>query len=374
VVYTYNGNDQLSAITYPRSNRVVAYSPDVLGRPAQVSGFVTGISYWPSGQINQITYANATTVTYGQNSRLWPASFSTARGSTSYLGSNYGYDGVGNLTSISDGIDGSYNRTLGYDALGRVSGASGPWGSGTLTYDGSGNLRSQVLGSTNLTYSYNASNLLSSVSGSRAESYAYDSYGDIVAAGGRSYGYDGAPNMTCANCNDPATSAQYQYDGLNQRVSTLKGGVKAYEFYGSSGNLLVEYTPSQSNRLVEYIYLGGKRIAQLEPAVTTVNPGGGGSGGLTATAGRPVTLAASVSGLSPSGTMSFYDGATLLGTATVAAGSASLTVTITAPGTHTITVNYSGDAANAPGSSTVTLTVLMSPEQLMPILNLLLDD
>ncbi len=376
VVYTYNGNDQLSAITYPRSNRVVSYSPDALGRPAQVSGFVTGISYWPSGQINQITYANSTTATYGQNSRLWLASFSTARGSTGYLGSNYGYDGVGNLTSISDGVDGSYNRTLGYDALSRVSSASGAWGSGTLSYDGSGNLRSQVLGSTNLTYSYNGTtNLLASVSGSRAESYGYDSYGDIVAAGGRSYGYDGAPNMTCANCNDPATSVQYQYDGLNQRVSTLKGGVKTYEFYSSNGNLLVEYTPSQSNRLVEYIYLGGKRIAQLEPTVTTVNPGGGGGGGgLTATAGRPVTLTASVSGTSPSGTMSFYDGSTLLGTATVAAGSASLTVTITAPGTHTITVNYSGDAANAPSSSTVTLTVLIPLEQLLPILNLLLDD
>ena len=374
VIYAYNGNDQLSAITYPRSNRVVSYSPDVLGRPTEVSGFVTGISYWPSGQINQITYANGTTSAYGQNSRLWPASFLTGKGGTSYLGSNYGYDGVGNLISVSDGVDGSYNRTLGYDALDRVSSASGPWGSGTLSYDGSGNLRSQVLGSTSLTYSYDGtSNLLAAVSGSRTASYSYDSYGDIVAAGGKSYGYDGAPNMTCANCNDPATAVQYQYDGLNQRVSTLRGGAMTYEFYGSNGNLLVEHTPGQSNRLVEYIYLGGKRIAQIEPAPTTVNPGGAG-GGLTATAGRPVTLTASVSGSSPSGTMSFYDGSTLLGTAAVTSGNASLTVTITAPGTHTITVNYSGDSANAPSSSTVTLTVLIAPEQLMPILNLLLDD
>ena len=41
-----------------------------------------------------------------------------------------------------------------------------------------------------------------------------------------------------------------------------KGGVKTYEIYGTGGNLLAEYAPSQSNRLVEYIYLGGKRVAQ----------------------------------------------------------------------------------------------------------------
>ena len=43
-----------------------------------------------------------------------------------------------------------------------------------------------------------------------------------------------------------------------------KGGVKTYEVYGSHGNLLAEYTPSQANKLVEYIYLGGKRVAQRE--------------------------------------------------------------------------------------------------------------
>ena len=41
-----------------------------------------------------------------------------------------------------------------------------------------------------------------------------------------------------------------------------KVGIKRYEMYDSKDNLLVEYIPSQSNKLTEYIYLGGKRIAQ----------------------------------------------------------------------------------------------------------------
>jgi hypothetical protein len=41
-----------------------------------------------------------------------------------------------------------------------------------------------------------------------------------------------------------------------------KAGVKRYEMYDAKGNQLIEFSPSQANRLVEYIYLGGKRIAQ----------------------------------------------------------------------------------------------------------------
>jgi uncharacterized protein RhaS with RHS repeats len=270
LTYGYNGNDQLSSLTYPVSGRVVAYAPDALGRPTQVSGFVGGVGYWASGQISQINYANGTTSNYGQNSRLWPSYFQTTGAARTHLSSTYGYDGLGNLTSITDGVDGSYYRTLGYDALNRLSSASGPWGSGMLTYDGAGNLRSQTIGPNRLSYVYSGGNLLSSVSGSRTATYSYDAHGNVVGTGSKTFAYDGASNMTCANCND-ATSAQYQYDGLNQRVSTHKAGVKTYEFYSFNGNLLTEFTPSLSNRLAEYIYLGGKRIATMGLAPTTIN-------------------------------------------------------------------------------------------------------
>ena len=38
-----------------------------------------------------------------------------------------------------------------------------------------------------------------------------------------------------------------------------------HEFYGVHGNLLADYSPD-SRRLVQYIYLNGKRIAQKESA------------------------------------------------------------------------------------------------------------
>lgn len=260
--YTYNDNDQLASIAYPKSGRVVNYSPDVLGRPANVSGYVNAIVYWPSGQVRQIDYANGTVTKYGQHSRLWPNSFSTYSGSSAYVDSSYSYDGMGNLTSIIDTVDGGFNRTLDFDKINRLTVASGPWGTGSIAYDGNGNLTQQALGAHNLQYAYDTRNRLTSVSGARVVSYTYDAYGNIASGAGNTYSYDGVPNLRCVNCADPAVKVENAYDGLNQRVWVSKGGVKSYEVYSAQGNELIEYTPQPGNRLVEYTYLGGKRIAQ----------------------------------------------------------------------------------------------------------------
>ena len=267
--YTYNSLDQLSSITYPRSNTTVNYAPDTLGRPTQVSGYVNSVSYWPSGQINQISYANGTTSSYGQNSRLWPSNFSTQRGGTTYISSGYTYDGAGNLTNINDSVDDTYDRTLSYDGINRLSTVSGPWGSGAINYNGAGNITSQVFGASSLNYTYDGSNRLSSVSGSRNATYGYDAYGNIVSGSGTAYTYDGAPNLRCFNCADTVNKIEYAYDATNHRSVITKGGVKTYEMYGANGNLLMEFTPSSYNHMVEHIYLGGKRIASK---TSSVNP------------------------------------------------------------------------------------------------------
>ena len=243
----------------------------------------------------------------------------------------------------------------------------------------------------------------------------------------------------------------------------MKAGVKTYEFYDFNGNLLVEFTPALSNRLVEHIYLGGKRIATIGPAptsialpaqtltavagrtvsfvatvsggvsptgtvaftdgatplssiglaggaatltttFTTVGPhsltatysgdsanfgtavtaivnvlsattisGPAGGGALSTVVGKAAPLSATINGISPTGTVSFYDGAVLLGTTALIGGTATITPTFMTTGDHTIRFVYSGDSRNALSSATVTLKVLMRPELLIPILDLLLN-
>nr|WP_256474894.1 RHS repeat protein [Pseudomonas inefficax] len=257
--YGYNANDQLASITYPQSGRVVNYTPDVLGRPTTVSGYVSKVTYWPSGMINQITYANGTTSTYTQTPRLWPATFTTAKtGGATYLNSAYTYDGTGNLATIRDTVDSSFNRTLGYDGINRLISAAGFWGAGSISYDGVGNLLKQTYGTTSLNYAYDAQNRLASVSGQRAGSFTYDAYGNIASSAGTTYTYDGVPNLVCINCAVAASKVAYQYDAINQRSSVTKGGRKVYEMHDSDGKQLIEL---DGTTLTEYIYLGDKRIA-----------------------------------------------------------------------------------------------------------------
>lgn len=82
----------------------------------------------------------------------------------------------------------------------------------------------------------------------------------------------------------------------------------------------------------------------------------------------PVTLTASIS--TPSGTtlpegsaVTFFDGATSLGTATVSAGQASLTVGTLTAGTHSLSVSYAGNPSHSvlPGSSSLSETIVGEP-------------
>ncbi|HMW39537.1 MAG TPA: Ig-like domain repeat protein [Saprospiraceae bacterium] len=381
--YAYNGNDQITAITYPHSGRVVSYAPDVLGRPTLVSDFITGVTYWPSGQIRQINYANGMVTNYNQNSRLWPITVSAQNsGGTYYLNSNYSYDGAGNLTSISDSIDNKYNRTMGYDDINRLTSITGPWGTGSVAYNGAGNITSQSFGGFNLSYSYDAQNRLSAVSGSRTAAYSYDTYGNIIADASKTFFYDDAINLRCVNCNDPTKKIEYAYDNANQRISVTKGSTKTYEIYGSHGNLLIEYIPGTIDGLTEYIYLGGRRIAQVQTGNTS-----SGTGGTISTIELLVTsdtvgqdqvfvLTANVSGDNPTGTVTFMDGATVLGSATLESGQASISVSLSTVGMHNITANYEGDGKHRASSSMMTLTVEESViEKIMPILmQYLLED
>jgi YVTN family beta-propeller protein len=84
------------------------------------------------------------------------------------------------------------------------------------------------------------------------------------------------------------------------------------------------------------------------------------------TPGQSVTLSATVTSTTsgtPTGTVSFYDGTTLLNTATLAAGSASYSTAALAPGiSHTLTASYSGDGNfTASASNSSGLTVVVAP-------------
>ena len=78
----------------------------------------------------------------------------------------------------------------------------------------------------------------------------------------------------------------------------------------------------------------------------------------SATPGQQLTLTAAVTGISPTGSVSFFAGGSNLGAANVVNGAATLPISFATAGTHSVTASYSGDSNNiASVSSAVSLTI-----------------
>ena len=95
--------------------------------------------------------------------------------------------------------------------------------------------------------------------------------------------------------------------------------------------------------------------------------------------GLPVTLTASVTASAPgggtaTGTVSFYDGTTILGTSTLSSGVASITAVNLSAAAHGITVHYNGDADFLVSTSpALTETVLSAVQQTSLLLNQVIE-
>jgi hypothetical protein len=152
--------------------------------------------------------------------------------------------------------------------------------------------------------------------------------------------------------------------------ANLSGHLDVSEFYGFQPSL------GQAFPIVEAGALGGQFTAVDQAGVTgplvfqpvststrlTLVAEMRSTTSVTASAnpsvfGQPVTFTATVAATppnsgTPTGTVTFKDGSTTLAAATLSGGTARFTTSSLAPGSHPITVVYSGDGSLAPSSST----------------------
>ena len=258
ISYTYDANDALATITYPKTGEVISYLPDPLGRPTTANPFITGIGYFDSSNLKQMVYASGVTMNYDEDVRQWPKSMSAGKGGSvpDFLGKSYAYDHVGNLFQSIDNVDPRQSLQMSYDGLNQLGQTLGPWGTAHSFYDAVGNLKEYDVGGATGSYFYTSDNKLASFN---SNAFSYDTYGNVAADGRHLYQYDDASNLVCVDCGT-ATEIDYVYDGNNRRVSRTQNGVTTYYVPASNGDLLLEYTPA-SDRALEHIYVHGKRIA-----------------------------------------------------------------------------------------------------------------
>lgn len=151
--------------------------------------------------------------------------------------------------------------------------------------------------------------------------------------------------LTLTNTSSSLTCS-FRLDGTPTAAGTFSG---TYQFHTNSGNF-----PSDAV-LGGFFSVGYDiTIAKASPSLSVSAPSAG-------TYTNPLTLTATLSNaVSPTGTVTFYDNGTPIGTSSVSGTTASLTISTLSVGSHAITASYGGDsnheAATSASAATVTVT------------------
>ncbi|WP_176714602.1 RHS repeat-associated core domain-containing protein [Alishewanella sp. HH-ZS] len=261
---SYNAMEQLTSLVYP-SGRSVSFTVDALGRALSSGSYATNAQYFPNGQLKSFNYGNALTFTQTLDSQQRPEQRRVSL-SANLLSQQYSYDANSNLTSITDSVSPSNSVTnMTYDGLGRLKTANGFWGAGSFNYDALGNITRKTLGTQDISYTYNSSNQLTSISGSLSQSFSYDSRGNVTNNGVRAFTFNRANRLASSGINS------YVYDGHGRRIIKNKNGAKTYSLYSSAGVLMSTY---ESNGYTDYYYLGSQLVAKYaDPRTQSDEPG-----------------------------------------------------------------------------------------------------
>jgi len=278
---------------YP-TGRVVNYSYDNADRPSTAVDGSNGITYAtgfrtsPGGtcapnitcytaqgtfyslSIGQTSSFTGLNLIHVYNSRLQPQEFKASSSGGNAVDITYNFvdpvttHNAGHVYGITNNLDTTRSQTFGYDQLNRITSAqttstysASPahcWGE-TYSVDAWGNLNS-VAAPGNSAYNgcSQESGFATTADGNNhIPLWTYDASGNATSDGFANYQWDAESQLKSA------AGVTYTYDGDGRRVSKSNG--KLY-WYGSGGDILAE-TDSSGNTTAEYIFFGGKRVAEL---------------------------------------------------------------------------------------------------------------
>jgi RHS repeat-associated protein len=205
-----------------------------------------------------MTLGNGVTVrwTYDQAYRL------TRILAGSVLDRSYAYDAAGHLVGITDALAPGNSETFAYDAVDRLIHATGAYGDELYGYDAVGNRTSIARDGAADTYAYGAtSQELQGISGATNEAYAYDANGNTTTLGALALTYDENNRLSSASSGGQLL-ATYESSVVGHRVrkTDASGNVTVYLYDGLS---LMATADGDGNLLDQQVYLGGMRVAVL---------------------------------------------------------------------------------------------------------------
>ncbi|WP_165780475.1 RHS repeat-associated core domain-containing protein [Leptospira haakeii] len=176
----------------------------------------------------------------------------------------YDYDSKDNIKKIIDLLRPDRTQNFQFDSLNRLVSATGKYGAESYTYDSRGNLRQK--GDTTLNYSdsskpYRITSAISNLAGTTT--YSYDSSGNIVNRGGDSLTYDAFGKLVDIQPygGGDRIRMNYGFDGI--RVKKVRDADASIEYYPDPSYEVVR-KPGQPDTHTLYIRgLSGDLVSQL---------------------------------------------------------------------------------------------------------------
>jgi len=246
VSYGYDAASRRTSLTVNGQANSVSYGYDNDSRLTQVAQGSTqvGLSYDPAGRRTLLTLPNGAAVTYSYDtaSQLTGITYQVGGSTTGTL--SYGYDAAHQRTSVT----GTYARTglpsaittAAYDNDNRITNWNGTtWPS--TNWDNDGNLLTDGTNS----YTWNARNQLTAISGGTTASFSYDAFGRRQSK------------------TTSGTATSFLYDGLNAVQERVGGAVTANLLTGGLDEVFARTEGTTTRALLADAL--GSTVALVEP-------------------------------------------------------------------------------------------------------------
>lgn len=279
--YSYTVAGHLDTMTYPDGS-TVDYVRNARARITEVgvrpSGGVRTVllsnaSYEPFGPASGWVYGNGRTLQRTHDLDYRPKTiFDSASGGLS-LG--YGYNEVGELTELWNGLQSLFQAKYDYDALGRLTVTrDGPTGTAieSYEYDLAGNRKKLTHGTVVENYVYPVINhRLSSIDtiGGSNISRNYDAVGNTISIGGtaKEYVYNANDRMRQVKQGGVVVMG-YRYNAKGERVAAINGDtgpITTFTLYDEAGRWVGDYD-STGTAIQQAIWIGSDPVGVLAGA------------------------------------------------------------------------------------------------------------
>jgi RHS repeat-associated protein len=276
--YSYDLANRATEMIYP-SGRYVDYTYSSAGYLTTVTTNTGGgsttlassITHKPFGPIATFTYGNSEAQTRTYDNNYWLTALSTVYSGTyvQHMGS-INFDSSGNLTGVTDSLNSGRSQTFLLDRLTRLQTATGDYGSRTYSYDKNSNRLTWYDGTLTATSHYNTgANIPGSItySSGSTRSMTYTSAGNLATdnrggVGSLTNTYGGRDRLEQTAVSGGATTT-YKINALGQRVSKASGATTHF-IYDINGRLIAEADGSTGATTIEYVYMEGKPLAQID--------------------------------------------------------------------------------------------------------------